>query len=154
MSLKDEIITALGIVALSVLAITILVRGPSSVVNAQVPQQTNIPCYINQGVGTTAAVASGLCRNTEAVIKGIRFVNISAMPAFLRLYNTSSTPICSSATGFVESIPIPPNYSGIVDLVTNFRYSQGVGYCVTGGGANNNNTAPPAGVYGVIAIGG
>jgi hypothetical protein len=80
-------------------------------------------------------------------------VNTSATPAFLRMYNLSTSPLCTSAAGFQESIPIPPNYSGIVDISTNYFYNAGVGYCLTGGGAANNNTPPPAGVYGVIRTG-
>jgi hypothetical protein len=111
------------------------------------------PCYINNGVGSTAAVTSGSCRNRSGRFLGGRIVNTSATPAFLRLYNLATVPICSSSEGFQESIPIPPNYSGIVDTNSNYFYNTGVGYCLTGGGTNNNNTPAPAGVFGSIRTG-
>jgi hypothetical protein len=118
-------------------------------------QTADTPCYINNGVGSIAAVASGNCRNHSGRLLGFRMVSTSGTLAFLRLYNLATPPVCSSAVGFQESIPIPANMtgSGIVDTASNFFYNQGLGYCLTGGGGNNDNTAPPAGVFGVIRTG-
>jgi hypothetical protein len=128
----------------------------SAPVQAQIGSVSTTPCYLNNGVGSTAAVITHNCRNVASTIQGFRVVNMSASPAFLRLYNLRTSPNCASATGFQESVPIPANSmqgGGIVEPVMSFRYSQGVGFCLTGGGAANDNTAPPAGVYGVIAVG-
>jgi hypothetical protein len=126
------------------------VRTPAG--NAQ-SQTADTPCVINGGVGSTAAVESKNCRNRSGRLLGIRVVNTSMTPAFLRMYNLPVAPVCTANTGFQESIPIPPNFSGIVDVTANYFYNMGVGYCLTGGGAATDNTPPPAGVYGNIRTG-
>lgn len=150
---NSDRIAALGTFTLIVLLVVLLLERPSGV-GAQIQLQGSVPCYIAQGTGSTGAVVSASCRNVPVTLRGISFVNISGTLAFLRLYNTRTPPVCSSAAGFVESIPIPTatTGSGIVDIVRNFQYSQGLGFCLTGGSANNNNAPPPAGVFGVIAL--
>jgi|SRR5215475_13391169 len=114
------------------------------------------PCYINNGVGSTAAVATANCRNRSGRVLGLRMVNTSGMPAFLKMYNLSAAPVCSSATGLQEIIPIPANpmgIGGIVDPTMNFFYNAGVGYCLVGMGTATDASAPPAGIYGAIRTG-
>jgi len=121
--------------------------------NLEVTVGTDSPCYVLNGVGTGAAVASANCKSTAGTFKGLRAINTSGTLAYVRMYNLGGTPTCSSATGFVESIPIPASTTGagIVDILSAFPYSAGVAYCVTGGAGNADNTAPPAGVFITIA---
>lgn len=150
---NNDRLAALGTLTLLVLVFVLIFQRPSGV-NAQIQIQTSVPCYVANGTGSTGAVVTASCRNAPVTLRGISFVNISGTLAFLRLYNTRNAPVCTSNQGFVESIPIPTatTGSGIVDLVRNFQYSQGLGFCLTGGPANNNNAPPPAGVFGVIAL--
>ena len=96
------------------------------------------------------------CKASAAGFIGLRAINVSNTKAYLRTYNLAVDPTCSSATGFVETIPIPADTAGsggagviqapsLTSILTS--YGTGFGYCVTGGGGNTDNTAPPAGVY-------
>lgn len=107
------------------------------------------PCYIV----TTASTNAANCKASAGNFSRIRAINTTATLAYLRLYNSSGTPTCSSATGFVESIPIPANSAGAGLATVDFpiNYSTGIAYCVTGGGSSTDNTNAPAGVY--IALG-
>jgi len=152
---RNQSLAILGGVIVAAIAATDLYvyRTPTS--SGQSTTADN-PCYIHMGVGSLAAVDSQNCRNRAGRLLGLRLVNTSGMPAFLRLYNLPTPPVCSSANGFQESIPIPyamGGVSGIVDISANFFYNAGVGYCLTGAGTNNDNSPPPAGVYGVIRTG-
>lgn len=108
------------------------------------------PCYVKSGTGTVNDTSNHAnCKSSAGTFLGSRAINTSATLAYLRLYNLAGDPTCSSSTGFVESIPIPASATGAgyIDVMSNFNYDTGIAYCVTGGGANNNNDAPPAGVY-------
>jgi hypothetical protein len=111
----------------------------------------SVGCYIKAGVGTLADTTNHAnCKNTAGNFYGFRAVNTSATLAYLRMYNLTTDPVCTVATGFVESIPIPASATGAGAIDTSvipINYPTGIGYCVTGGGGNTDNTAPPAGVY-------
>jgi len=80
----------------------------------------------------------------------ISIVNTTATLYYLRLYNLSSSPTCSSATGFVESIPIPASTSGagiVRPSPVGKAFGAGIAYCLTGGGSSTNNTNAATGVY-------
>ncbi len=83
----------------------------------------------------------------------LRPLNTTTTVAYLRMYNLAAAPTCSSATGYVESIPVPP--ASAAGLVGGFvaeqsfgqAYSTGIAYCLTGGGSSTDNTNAPAGIY-------
>jgi hypothetical protein len=112
-------------------------------------------CYLKGGTGSLADTTNHAnCKNANAALYGIRAINTGAAKAYLRLYNLATDPTCSSATGFLESIPIPADVAGsggagFIDSHPQMLYSfsAGLAYCLTGGGGNTDNTAPPAGVY-------
>lgn len=107
-------------------------------------------CYVQGGTGTTASTNAFNCKTVGGNFFGIRAVNTSATLAFLRMYNLAAAPTCSSATGFVESIPIPASATGagIVDVAqVPIKYSVGVSGCVTGGSTSTDNTNAPAAVF-------
>lgn len=102
------------------------------------------------GTGTTASTNRTLCKNGAGNFYGIWAINPTGTLAYVRIYNLTTIPTCSSATGFVRSIPIPANTSGagIVLLVPPIAFATGFSYCVTGGGGSTDNTNAVAGVYG------
>ena len=77
---------------------------------------------------------------------------------YLKLYNTVGAPTCSSATGFIRSIPIPPagvagQVAGIVislPVPQTASFSTGLGYCITAGSAATNNDSAVTGIFGEI----
>jgi hypothetical protein len=108
-------------------------------------------CYVKSGTGTVADTTNhASCSAVPTQMYTIRAVNTSATLAYLRLYNLATDPTCSSATGYVESIPIPASTAGagLADpSAVPIAYTTGLGYCVTGGSGSTDNTAPPAGVF-------
>jgi hypothetical protein len=107
-------------------------------------------CYLTSAATTNAT----LCANSAGTIYDISIVNTTATLAYLRLYNLSAAPTCSSATGFVESIPVPASISG-AGIVRTFpvgrSYTTGISFCFTGGGSSTDNTSAGTGSY--ISIG-
>jgi hypothetical protein len=147
-------IAVMGAVIVGALAATDLYvyRTPNS--TAQSTTADN-PCYINNGLGSTAALQTGNCRNRSGRFLGLRMVNTSVTKAYLKMYNLSVAPICNSANGLQEIIPIPANENGggIVDTNSNYFYNAGVGYCLVGQPTATDASAPPAGVFGSIRTG-
>lgn len=96
------------------------------------------------------------CKGSAGNVYGFRFVNTTTTVYYLRMYNSSSSPTCSSATGFIESIPIPPAASsgqagGIVSIEPMGEgYSTGISFCFTGGSSSTDNTNAATGVFGTI----
>ena len=107
-------------------------------------------CYITSAATTN----STNCKNAQGTIYDISLVNTTATLYYLRLYNLSAAPTCSSATGFVETIPAKASATG-ADVQRQHpvgrNYSAGIGFCLTGGGSSTDNTNAATGVY--ISIG-
>jgi hypothetical protein len=106
-------------------------------------------CYLVSAASTNATN----CKSTAGNLYGARFINTTATVYFLRLYNTAAAPTCSSATGFIESIPIPASTTGAGFMWTPtypINYTTGIGYCFTAGGGSTDNTNAATGVYGAI----
>lgn len=108
-------------------------------------------CYISSAATTNATN----CKTTAATLYDISVVNTSSTIYYLRLYNLAAAPTCSSATGFVESIPIPHNTGSGGGVVKAFpigrNYSAGLSFCLTAGGSSTDNTAANTGLY--VSIG-
>lgn len=96
------------------------------------------------------------CKNAAGNLYGFEFWNTTTTVYYLRLYNLSTSPTCSSATGFIRSIPIPPAASaGLVggavnNYVVPVNFSTGIGYCITGGSSSTDNTNAAVGIFGEI----
>ncbi len=93
-------------------------------------------------------------KNAAGQIYGIYFVNTTATVYYLRLYNSSSSPTCSSATNYVTTVPIPASTSGAgvaVPIPIGAAFGTGISYCFTGGASSTDNTNAATGVYGFIA---
>lgn len=71
-------------------------------------------------------------------------INTTASLGVLRLYDTSSAPTCSSATGVVANYPVQANTTspGFTINLGPFgkAFSSGIGFCFTGANADNDNT--------------
>lgn len=109
----------------------------------------------NGGAATsyTASTASTNATQVKAspgTVYSIVAVNTTATIYYLRLYNLAAAPTCSSATGFVATIPVPASASGAgiqIPLLVGQAYSTGIGFCLTGGAGSTDNTNAATGVY-------
>ncbi len=104
-----------------------------------------LTCYITSGASTNATN----CKAAPGNVYTIRLINTTATVYFLRMYNLAAAPTCSSATGFMESIPIPASATGAGIAITQYPqgYTTGIGFCLTGGGASTDNSNAVTGVY-------
>lgn len=103
-------------------------------------------CYITSAASTNATN----CKASAGQLYGFDLVNTTATVYYLRLYNSSSAPTCSSATGFVRTIPIPASTTGAGiarSIPVGEAYGTGIGFCLTGGGSSTDNTNAATGVY-------
>jgi hypothetical protein len=103
------------------------------------------------GVITTAATNALNVKASAGTFCGGIAINTTATLAYVRFYNLSTTPTCSSSTGWVASIPVPASTTGAGTPLSfgeaGAAFGTGIGWCITGGGANNDNTNAVAGVY-------
>lgn len=103
-----------------------------------------------------AAAASTNATSVEAssgTVYHYSLTNTTTTVYYLRMYNLASAPTCSSATGFVESIPIPPaSAAGQVGgrerpMNIGQAFTTGIAYCITGGSGSTDNTNAATGVF-------
>jgi hypothetical protein len=98
------------------------------------------------------------CKAGAGNFYGYDLINTTTTLYFLRLYNLSSAPTCSSATGFIRSIPIPPAGSAgqaggaIRQFVIPVNYTTGIGFCLTSGSSSTDNNAAATGVFGSLLV--
>ena len=124
-------------------------NGASAVSAVTAPSGGATPCYL-ASAGTTNSFN---CKASAGQIYGFDVINTSATIYYLRLYNLATAPSCSSATGFVRTIPIFPSPGGITrDISVGEYYSSGIGFCLTGGGSSTDNTVASVGVYITLQI--
>lgn len=109
--------------------------------------QATASCYITSAASTN----STNCKASAGNIYAIHVTNTTTTNYFLRLYNASSAPTCSSATGFIETIPaLGASANGGINgrvVPAGEAYDTGIGFCLTGGGSSTDNTNAATGVY-------
>lgn len=126
--------------------------GTASVGATATTTDSGVECPILSAASTNATN----CKASAGNFYGFDVYNTTTTTYYLRLYNLGAAPTCSSATGFIRSIPIPPGPSagqvaGIVRLMpVAVGYSAGIGYCLTGGSAGTDNTNAAVGIFGAI----
>jgi hypothetical protein len=104
-------------------------------------------------VQSAASTNSTNCKASAGNLYGYDLINTTTTIYYLRLYNASSAPTCSSATNFIRTIPVPPasaagGAGGVVrDISAGETYGTGLGFCLTGGGSSTDNTNAATGVY-------
>lgn len=109
-------------------------------------------CNILSAASTNATS----CKASAGNFYGFDIFNTTTTIYYLRLYNLATAPTCSSATGFIRSIPIPPAAAagGAGGAVSNqgvgVNYGTGIAYCITGGSASTDNTNAATGIFGEI----
>ena len=105
------------------------------------------PCY----QATTASTNAKSCKTTAGTVYELSAVNTTATLYYLRIYDLAGgTPTCSSATGYVETIPVPASTTG-AGIVRTYpvgrAFAAGIGWCVTGGSSSTDNTNAATGVF-------
>lgn len=91
--------------------------------------------------------------NAAGTVYHYSLSNTTTTIYYLRMYNRASAPTCSSATGFVESIPIPPagaaGQAGGRERIMNIgqAFPTGISYCITASSGSTANDAAAAGVF-------
>ncbi len=104
-------------------------------------------------------IAGGSAASTNAVeiaitnhtVCGLLITTTSATAAYLRFYDQSTTPTCSSASALVATIAIPGNSPPIqFQPFGGIQFTQGLAMCLTGGNSDTDTTNAPTGVYPVI----
>lgn len=109
--------------------------------------------------GLTSYTAAGASTNATSVkgsagtVYHYTLTNTTTAIYYLRMYNLSSAPTCSSATGYVATIPIPPaaaaGGAGGREIPKNIgqAFTTGIGFCITGGASSTDNTNAATGVF-------
>ena len=103
-------------------------------------------CYLAAAASTNATN----CKNAAGQVYLYHLENTTSTLYYLRMYNLTTAPTCSSATGYVESIPIPASSTGagvVVPQYTGEPFGTGVSFCVTGGSSSTDNTNAAVGVF-------
>jgi hypothetical protein len=97
-----------------------------------------------------ASTNSTNVKNGAGTVYHYSLSNTTATKYYLRMYNLSSAPTCSSATGFVESIPIPASTDGGGrERPQNIgqAFTTGISYCITASSGSTANDNAAAGVF-------
>lgn len=98
---------------------------------------------------STASNNSTNIKASAGQVYSITVVNVTAALKYIRLYNTSSAPTCTSGTGVVFYSPIPGSTTNPVPLTFSMAvgrsFSTGIGFCITGGSGVTDNTSTAAG---------
>lgn len=111
-------------------------------------------CIITSAASTNATN----CKASAGNWYGYDLINTTTTTYYLRLYNLATSPTCSSATGFIRSIPIPPasaagGAGGAIRITTvPIAYATGIAFCLTGGAASTDNTNAATGIYGAMVL--
>ena len=124
------------------------VAGDTTDIEAAIETCSSASTHFTSSAASTNATS---VKGSAGQLCGLEVVNTTSTLYYLRLYNLASAPTCSSATGFIRSVPIPHGTgtgAGIVS-VTPFgqSYGTGIAFCFTGGGSSTDNTNAATGVY-------
>lgn len=107
---------------------------------------------------SAASTNSTNCKASPGNWYGYDLINTTTTIYYLRLYNTAAAPTCSSPTGFIRSIPIPPagaagGASGAIRLTDlAVAYATGISFCLTGGSSSTDNTNAATGIFGALLL--
>ncbi len=112
------------------------------------------------GAGATAFNVTSAASTNSTNIKAsagnvysVTLINTTATLYYIRFYNLASAPTCSSATGYVYTLPVPASATGAgltVSMDVGQAFTTGIGYCLTGGPTSTDNTNAAVGIYGFV----
>jgi hypothetical protein len=91
-------------------------------------------------------------KNSAGTVYSVTGTSIHTTYQYLRLYNTSGSPTCSSATGLVGGWIIPgatTGAGGTFQIPVGVAFSSGIGICITGGFSDTDTTNATASVLSV-----
>lgn len=97
--------------------------------------------------GTAASTNATNIKASAGTLCHLTAINTTVTTYYLRMYNLAAAPTCSSATGAVHTYPVLPSGGINIPLPVGETYSAGIGFCVTGGGADTDNTNAATGVW-------
>lgn len=118
--------------------------------NAPAAEATTTNSALTSYTASAASTNSTSLKGSAGNLYGISAINTTATLYYLRLYNSSSAPTCSSATGYVETIPIPASATGAgLERWPHVPqgFTTGIGFCLTGGASSTDNTNAATGVH-------
>lgn len=133
----------------------VTVQGIASMTPVQtslVPTTTNgATAY---GLQSAASTNSTNVKNAAGTLLGLNLINTTTTIYYLRMYDSSSAPTCSSATNFSRTWPVPPaaasgGAGGIAASlpVNGVAFANGISFCLTGGPSSTDNTNAATGVF-------
>lgn len=94
---------------------------------------------IHSGASTNATSVKG----SSGVINHLHVGNSGSTDAWLKFYNSASTPTAGSGTPLF-CVYLPPKWSGSINVPSGLGFSSGIGYTITGGAADSDTTAVTA----------
>jgi hypothetical protein len=109
-------------------------------VSAQPAATGGLTTYFLQPI---AGTNSTNIKASAGTVYHVSVTNNSATVNYLRFYNTSSAPTCTSATSLVYQLAIPASTSGagfVQDISAGLAFSTGIGICVSSGYATTDAT--------------
>lgn len=107
------------------------------------------PYHYLSAASNNSTLISANVSGTIQSIHSIVAINTTATVYYIRFYDRVAAPTCSSATGVVANFPIPASTSGagfVLSLPDGMLFGLGIGFCITGAGADNDNTNAATGV--------
>lgn len=128
---------------------TLKITNYDSSGNEIVVPTAGLTSYTAAGASTNATSV----KNAAGTMFGLSGTNTNTTIYYLRLYNLSSAPTCSSSTGYVSTIPIPPaaasGGAGGREIQYNIgkAFTTGIAFCITGGPSSTDNTNAATGVF-------
>jgi hypothetical protein len=111
--------------------------------NAGNPADVTTPYYLTSAASTNATSVKA----SAGTLHMVHLTNTTATTYYLRLYNLAAAPTCSSATGFIKSIPVMGTSANGYTLNVGETFGTGIAFCFTGGGSSTDNTNAATGVY-------
>lgn len=136
---------------------TLQASSNTDIGNAAPEPSTNTTVAVSVcNILSAATTNSTSCKGSAGNFYGFELYNTTTTVYYLRFYNTATAPTCSSATGFIRSIPIPPAAAAgqvggaLSNQVFPVNYTTGIGYCITGGSSSTDNTNAAVGIFGEI----
>jgi len=106
------------------------------------------------GLQSAASTNSTNVKNAAGTLYGLNLINTTTTIYYLRMYDSSSAPTCSSATNFSRTWPIPPasasgGAGGVAAKLPEMgvAFANGISFCLTGGPSSTDNTNAATGVF-------
>ena len=94
---------------------------------------------------SAATTNATLVKPAPGTVYEIAGLSTNATAAYLKLYNTATTPVCGTGTP-VATYPIVQNVPFRYGPAQGIAFSAGIGFCITGAQADGDTTAATTGI--------